>query len=123
MESECKIKSNTEHRFNRKFTGTCWKGAMKACYFNVTIMSRCGHRVLFRIKLTAEENIRCTNIRTDRCQPYAWVMIIKSIYEGGGNMLTYKAKIGATCAHDAFVELAPGGTTSCANCTCCTCCY
>ncbi|SCH45125.1 Uncharacterised protein [uncultured Eubacterium sp.] len=38
-------------------------------------------------------------------------------------MLTYKAKIGATCAHDAFVELAPGGTTSCANCTCCTCCY
>lgn len=38
-------------------------------------------------------------------------------------MLTYKAKIGATCAHDSFVELAPGGTTSCANCTCCTCCY
>lgn len=38
-------------------------------------------------------------------------------------MLKYKTRVGATCTTDNFVELAPGGTTSCASCTSTTCCY
>lgn len=38
-------------------------------------------------------------------------------------MLTYRSRVGATCTNDNFVELAPGGTTSCVNCTCTTTCY